>query len=397
MSEYCRDFAKVANRNHFSGLSAVANSSRSVLLGLCSVFFGLFSVGALAAPGADAASTQVSASNCLRFENTQPLCVFSNPEDLAVLPDNKVLIVSEYGDLYGARPGALVFFDIASQQRRSAFKGGDATKPAEYWGDDSCTEPPGAAFSPHGIDLAQRSDGRWQLLVVQHGGRESVEFFEVKGTGDELKLVWRGCTVAPENAKLNAVAAGTSEAFFTTKMLSTNSSWQSGGGDPNAPTGLVYRWNKRSGFEPVAGTEGVMPNGIAAASDGKAVYVVYSGENALKKIDVETGAVLASAPLRSGDNVKWSADGSTLLASSFVGLIDSGAFARCMAPDVELCPIAFAIVELDPETLATAILFEKPGAPMGAGTVGLKVDSMLFIGSFSGNRILQVDLSKPAK
>ncbi len=68
-----------------------------------------------------------------------------------------------------------------------------------------------------------------------------------------------------------------------------------------------------------------------------------------------------------------------------------------MAPDVELCPIAFAIVELDPETLATAILFEKPGAPMGAGTVGLKVDSMLFIGSFSGNRILQVDLSKPAK
>ena len=388
MSEHDRNHTKTADYKHLSGLSTVTRSSRSVLLGWCSVLFGLFSAGALAAPGAD---------TCLRFENAQPLCVFSNPEDLTVLPDNKILIISEYGDLYGARPGALVFFDIAGQQRRSAFKGGDGTEPAEYWGDDSCTEPPGQAFSPHGIDLAQRSDGRWQLLVVQHGGRESVEFFEVIGAGGEPKLVWRGCAVAPENAKLNAVAAGSSGEFFTTKMLSTNSSWQGGGGSPDAPTGLVYRWSKRSGFEPVAGTEGVMPNGIAAASDGKAIYVVYSGENALKKIDVKSGAVLASAVLRSGDNVKWSADGKTLLASSFVGAIDSDAFARCMAPDIELCPIAFAIVEVDPETLATTILFDKPGAPMGAGTVGLKVDSTLFIGSFSGNRILQVDLSKPAQ
>lgn len=57
----------------------------------------------------------------------------------------------------------------------------------------------------------------------------------------------------------------------------------------------------------------------------------------------------------------------------------------------------FAIVEVDPETLAITILFDKSRAPMGAGTVGLKVDSTLFIGSFSGNRILQVDLSKSAQ
>lgn len=323
--------------------------------------------------------------------------MFSNPEDLAVLPDKKVLIVSEYGDLYGARPSALVFYDIARQQRWSAFNGDDVTRPTDYWGDDSCTEPPGKVFSPHGIDLAQRNDGRLELPVVQHGGRESVEFFEVKGRGDDLQLVWCGCTLAPEHAKLNAVAAGSSGEFFTTKMLSTNSSWQSGSGDPNAPTGLVYRWNKSSGFEAVAGSEGVMPNGIAAARDGKTIYVVYSGESALRKIDVKTGAKLASTSLPSGDNVKWSADGKTLVASSFVGSIDSGAFARCMAPDVEICPIAFAIVELDPESLFKTTLFENPGVPMGAGTVELKVDSTLFIGSFSGNRMLQVDLSDSAR
>ncbi len=364
---------------------------------LCGVLGAMFSVGALSDPVEKPTTKQESAANCQRFENTQPICLFTNPEDLAVLPDKKVLLVSEHGGIYGERPGALVFYDIANQQRRTAFNGGDGKKPSEYWGDKSCTEPPGKAFSPHGIDLTQRSDGRWQLLVVQHGGRESIEFFEVKGTGDTLQLVWRGCAVAPENAQLNSVAAGNGEEFFTTKMLSTDYSWQESG-DPTEPTGLVYRWSKSAGFKPVPNTEGIMLNGIAAASDASAIYVIYSGESLLKKLDTKTGAVLASTKVPSADNVKWSADGKTLLAASFnIGPEGSKAFARCMTTAVEFCPINFAIIELDPDTLAKTTLFENPDAPMGAGTVGLKVDSTLFIGSFAGNRILQVDLSNPSQ
>ena len=47
--------------------------------------------------------------------------------------------------------------------------------------DVPCPGPPPPAFSPHGIHLSERSDGRLQLLAVQHGGRESVEFFAPAG------------------------------------------------------------------------------------------------------------------------------------------------------------------------------------------------------------------------
>ena len=391
MSEYPRDYPDLGSIEHLFRPRRKAPKRHFLLI--CSVFATMFTVGTLADTGETAAPPQRDAANCRPFANTQPICLFSNPEDLAVLPGKKVLIVSEFGDMNGVHPGALAFYDIAKHKRRLAFSGGDSKKPAEYWGTSSCTEPPGKDFSPHGIDLSKRRDGHWQLLAVQHGGRESVEFFEVTGSGEDWQLLWRGCAIAPQNAKLNAVAAGGNDEFFTTKMKSTDSSRQSEGGDPNKPTGLVYRWSKRSGFEPVPGTEGVIPNGIAAANHGKTIYVVYSGESRLKKIDVKTGAVVASATVDSADNVKWSADGKTLLAASFVGPVSSKEIARCSSGNVEICHIAFAIVELDPDTLSKVTLFENPDAPMGGGTTGLKVDSTLFIGSFAGNRILQVDLS----
>src|SRR4051812_19983856 len=34
-------------------------------------------------------------------------------------------------------------------------------------------------FEPHGIDVMRRADGVAELFVVNHGGRESVEVFEV--------------------------------------------------------------------------------------------------------------------------------------------------------------------------------------------------------------------------
>ena len=364
------------------------------LIILAWLWAGLFSCWVHSAT-TDAAGVQPE-KNCQRFKNTHPLCLFTNPEDIAILADQKTLIVSEFGDSYGRRPGSLVFYNIENQQRRLAFAGGDAIIAKEYWGSEVCKEPPGKSFSPHGIDLSQRADGRWQLLVVQHGGRESIEFFEVESRGANVQLVWRGCAIAPKKAILNAVAAGMNDEFFTTEMHSTDYSWE-GNGEHAVPTGVVHRWSKKLGFQKISGTEGVMLNGLAVSHEGNILYVIYSGENRLKKIDAEKGEILDSMELPSADNIKWSADGQTLLAASFTGSESSAEFARCMSPGVEICPITFAIIEVDPMTLAKKILFEDANAPMGAGTVGLKVGSQLFIGSFSGNRILQVDLDNLAR
>ncbi|WP_157976578.1 hypothetical protein [Parahaliea mediterranea] len=363
------------------------------LLGL-SGFLALVS-GANASADTEASFSidQPVSGSCEKVKNATPLCLFSNPEDMAILPGNRWLLVSEYGDYHGSRPGALVFYDLDKKKRRIAYDGDSTQPPGEYWGDPSCIEAPGAVFSPHGIDLKRRKDGRWQLLVVQHGGRESIEFFELVNSDHGPSLLWRGCAIAPDNASLNSVAAGADGELFTTKMMASKVSW---GSDSSESSGLVFRWTGRSGFEVVPGSEGLMLNGIAASKDGRSLYVVYSGENVVKKIDSERGIVIDSTPVKSADNIKWSADGETLLVASFVGSQAIEDFAHCTSAEVGVCPIAFSIIELEPEQLAKKTLFDNRAAPMGAGTVGIKVKDTLFIGTFSGNRILQVELPAPA-
>ncbi|RLQ21037.1 hypothetical protein DWB85_14150 [Seongchinamella sediminis] len=362
------------------------------LLASFSLLFFFVDAGALAENTPVSVTGYSGEVQCQKYANTTPLCFFSNPEDLALLPDKETLLVSEFGDNHGTEPGALVFYDITTQTRRLGYSGDSHEQPTEYWGDKSCEDPPGTVFSPHGIDLSQRADGRWQLLVVQHGGRESIEFFELVDTDRVPRLLWRGCAVASEDTSLNSVAAGRDGELFATKMQSTSSSWNA---DPGSPSGLVYRWSKRSGFDPVPRSEGHMLNGIAASKDGKTLFVVYSGENLVKKIDAQSGEVLDSAVVKSVDNIKWSADAQVLVAASFTGSASVDDFARCTSAELGVCPIAFSIVELNPGSLEEQTLFYDPNAPMGAGTVGLKVGSTLFIGTFSGNRILQVDMAEP--
>jgi hypothetical protein len=52
----------------------------------------------------------------------------------------------------------------------------------------------------------------------------------------------------------------------------------------------------------------------------------------------------------------------------------------------------FAIVALDPKTMATTTVYEGgPGTPSGGGTVGLEANGALLIGSYASDRIVRVD------
>ena len=132
-------------------------------------------------------------TGCAALGELKPICGFSRPEDMEVLGDARTLLISEMGSSQFGSPGSLALFDTRSETitRLPQF-----TEPSdEYWGQASCTTPPGTAFSPHGIDLSRRKDGRWQVLAVNHGGRESVEFFQLLEEGEGYRLAWRGCAL----------------------------------------------------------------------------------------------------------------------------------------------------------------------------------------------------------
>ena len=329
-------------------------------------------------------------TTCESVGPAKPLCDFKNPEDLVALPGDEAILVSEYGAMEGDTPGSLALLVLDTEERQELFRGGDADGTRPVWGDPACPSPPPPLFSPHGIHLSERADGALQLLTVQHGGRESIEFFEVTGSGRDWSVTWRGCVVAPEDAWLNAVATLPGGGFVTTKMMSR----PSGGGDlldafaQGGNSGAVLEWLPGRGFEFLRGSRGGMPNGIEVSADGTMVFVNSGGE--VRRIVRRTGEVKVTARLGGLDNARWAPDGRLVVASVVGGA--PGELAFCMALESGACPIEFRIIAIDPISLETEELYHNQGPPMGGGTVGLVIGRELFVGSFAGDRILRVSL-----
>jgi hypothetical protein len=332
-------------------------------------------------------------TSCDPIGPATPLCGFQNPEDLALLPDGRHVLVSEYGG-GDARPGRISLLDLETSARQILFAGGEPAAPGP-WGASDCNGPPSPAFSPHGIHLSRRADGALQLLVVQHGGRESVELFEVSRvskTGSDWDVVWRGCALAPDGSSLNDVVALPEGGFLVTRMIASGglglmfgyAKAALFGGD----TGWVYAWSPETGFAEVPGTRAPLPNGIELSADGEKIFLNATLGSEVRRIDRRTGALEARAEVPQPDNLTWASDGRLLVASL------RGAFREitaCMDLERGSCPAAFAIVALDPQTMTTEVVYEGgAGTPSGAGTVGLEVNGGLLIGTFAGDRIVRV-------
>ncbi len=88
------------------------------------------------------------------------------------------------------------------------------SEPRKDWGDPACPGLVGDMLVPHGISLAKRSGGAMELYVVNHGGRQSMEMFELKPEAGSWSLVWHGCV--PATQEYNDVAALPDGGFIAT-------------------------------------------------------------------------------------------------------------------------------------------------------------------------------------
>src|SRR5580698_6750313 len=120
--------------------------------------------------------------DCGVHGGTEILCGTRSPEDVELTPDNKFLIVSQFvnnrGGATGASSGAdLVLLDLATKMYTKIPTTSEGRK---YWGDPECPGPIGDALIPHGISLGKRNGDVMQLYVVNHGGRQSIEMYELR-------------------------------------------------------------------------------------------------------------------------------------------------------------------------------------------------------------------------
>ena len=338
-------------------------------------------LAAFAGPGA----MVVSAGNCEVVSEIESICGLDRPEDIVAAPNGRDLIFGQFGE-----NGSLAVLDTHNNSVHILYPGSDSSVASdELWGEPSC-KTPADSFQAHGIDLRQRSDGRWQLLVVSHGSRESVEFFELEfGDEERPRAIWRGCVVMPDQGNINDVAALPDGGFLTTHMADKDSQmWQLFLSFFGVDSGYVYRWDVAKGFSVVPGTQGKMPNGILLSPDGKSLFLnIYFG-NEMRKYDLASGELLGSVEVEKPDNLSWSPRGKILLASQHASLLDLMSSLDQQGTEPSLLP--FSIIEIDPETLEKRVLVRHEGKPMGAGTVAVELDGYLYIGSYAGDRMVKM-------
>lgn len=342
-----------------------------------------------------ACSAPPPVSGCAAKGDLEPVCGFTNPEDIELLPDGRTLLISEMGSMDGSAPGSLSLFDTQTGVITRLPRFTDAA--AIGWGDGSCSTPPGAALSPHGIDLVRRGDLRWELLVVNHGGRESVELFELLDRNGSWQLEWRGCVVPPAGTYMNDVA-GLPDGDFLVSDMFPREGFTLGGisvhmlrGMLGFDTGQVLRCSLSGECKAVPGTTAAFPNGIQTDAEGKFLFLNAYLDGEVRKISLASGELLGAVAVKAPDNSQWSADGKLLVASHTGSMREMNG---CFGIRGGACAAPFSIVEIDPATLASRTLFSQQGEPMGAATVAQQTENALYLGSFAGDRILRVPLAR---
>lgn len=323
--------------------------------------------------------------SCEPMDGMTAHCGYQNPEDLVQIPGTELLIVSEMGEFMADTPGDLSLLNMTTGGRETLSI--DWAPGGAVWGDTGCPAPDTAAFSPHGIDLVIRDDGAAALLVVNHGGREAVEFFEVAPSGS---LAWRGCALPPGDPFINDVAARRDGGFYVTHMWDKSTGFEETvaallGGEP---TGWVWAWAPTEGFSKLPNSDDLMPNGIAINGDNTMLFVnVYMGNKAFS-MDLSNNSRVNEVELQQPDNVTVDAEGSLWIASHRHDPIGQA----CTQVTAGPCLLPFQVLKADPASLEAEVIIDHDGPPAGYVTVALMAGNRLYLGTAHGDRVVSVEL-----
>jgi sugar lactone lactonase YvrE len=235
-----------------------------------------------------------------------------------------------------------------------------------------CPGPPSSdSFLTHGVYVEPGNGPTHKLFVVGHGGRESIEVFEVDTSSSTPAVTWIGCVVAPDPIGLNSVRGLPDGGFVTTNFLPRGgtpaTTQRMLGGETN---GELWEWHTASGWVKVPGSEAAGANGVELSDDGQTLYMAAWGSQSF--VRMSRGAM---PPVREEvalgfrvDNIHWARDGQ-LIAVGQAG------------PN-------WTAVKIDPETLVVREIVNQPDTPaFGSGTAVLEVGDDLWVGSYRGNRI----------
>ena len=324
---------------------------------------------------------QKDIAECVSDERINVLCGYQNPEDIVITPDNKYLLMSEFGgiDPYGYS-GAGYFAMTNLQTNEKVVP--EILVSENTWGDPSCKRSEGKEYGPHGIDLMQREDGRFQLGVINHFPTETVEMFELKQNLDSWQLIWRGCVDVPDEYYFNDLGLKKDGGFYASHMYSrdiTIDEWTVNSVF-RLNSGFLVDWNLND-FQKVSNSDGSGPNGMLLDEELNLIYINYNQGDKLVIFDLSTNKKTLSYSIESPDNPHIDGDSIWLTSLEF-NINDWG---DC--PIKTNCSLPFSIHEIDKNTLKLKNKYYFSKVNFGLPTVAVPFDGNVYLGSFHSDRI----------
>ena len=332
----------------------------------------LLPLAVFAQPG----SQQPKMLDCGQQGDAEIICGTRAPEDLELTPDGKYLIVANYGK---GDDAPIDLFEIATR-KFTDMPLSAAVK--SNWGVAACKESLGDKVSPHGLSLSRRTSGEWQLYVVNHNQRESMEMYELLPAGNSWKLEWRGCVLTDQ--PYNDVAALPDGGFVATRPQAI----QTEGQDlfAGAPSGNVGRWSAAGGETVLPGSDYGYPNGVLVSADGHYAYVTGWTTRDFHKYDLIAKKEVAKVAFTfMPDNLTWTAEGK-ILAAGIMGVAGT-----CPATSSNPCIQGFGVAEIDPVTMKVTMVYDSKGKALINGvSVATQAGKYIYVGSFQGTRLVKL-------
>jgi sugar lactone lactonase YvrE len=146
-------------------------------------------------------------------------------------------------------------------------------------------------------------------------------------------------------------------------------------------TGGILRWTPGGKVTEIPGTQVSGANGIAVSHEGRVIHMAAWGTRELVRFEWN-GAKLSkkTVPLSfAGDNLRWSADGKSLLIGGQKFVARKGGPASLDG---------WSVVRVNPDTLEVKMVRDAgPKETMQGITVGVEVGNDIWVGQFRGNQV----------
>ncbi|MGR6520295.1 hypothetical protein ACU5JM_01515 (plasmid) [Rhodococcus erythropolis] len=307
------------------------------------------------------------------------------PEDILSLDGTDWVLLSSI--TAGDHPGGLSLFDRKTSTESALWPVPEFAYSPDLEAFPGCETPPDEArAATHGINAVQTGPGTFDLFVVYHGSRESIEVFDLDVNGGDPEASWRGCVVLPEGTAANSVVGLAGGGIAITNFT-----------DPREPllpqlftgepSGSVWTWERAGGWTEVPGSETFGPNGIEASADGKTLYVAETMKKRVVSIPTAGGALSEVATMAFlPDNLRWTDSGTLLTTGMEYEPLTAESIQTC-AMEGTGCISGFVVVEIDPAAGTFETVFSTETPDYQYATVAAQVGSEIWVG---GNAITQI-------